>query len=126
MDKDTAARIIQRWFRSKFAKNECTISHSNFLSNYEVIIDKQSYNANEMLASIVLCSSLCVPHSRRKLSESEFEHIHEKYDPFDMTYRLHKDRRHTISNDYSDDVIGCSPRPPLSFILNKTSILYVQ
>lgn len=120
MDKDTAARIIQKWFRSKYSKKECVISHSNFLSSYEVILDKQTYNANELL--INLRHSSFVPHSRRQLTITDIEHIHERYDPFDMTYRM----QNSNQDDYYSDVNGCSPRPPISFILNKASILYVQ
>lgn len=119
MDKHTAACVIQRWFRSKFAKKECVISHSNFLSLYEIIVDKQSYNANQLLMN--LRHSSFVPHSRREFTDSDIEHIHEKYDPFDATYRSSR-----YSIDDNDEVNGCSPRPPLSFILNKASILYVQ
>lgn len=125
MDKDTAARIIQRWFRSKYTKKECVISHSNFLSFYEIVLDKQSYNANEIFANIRYSST--VPHSRREITENELEYIHEKYDPFDMTYRTDKNKRYSCDEyDYTNEVNGCSPRPPLSFILNKASILYVQ
>lgn len=128
MDRDTAACVIQRWFRSKFSKRECVISHSNFLSSYEVLIDKQAYNANELL--IHLRHSSFVPHSRRELTETDVEYIHEKYDPFDITYRTYNNNRHDDLNqdeyEYYNGVNGCSPKPPMSFILNKASILYVQ
>lgn len=125
MDSETAARIIQKWFRSKFSKRECVISHSNFLSSYEVLIDKQIYNANELLMNLRHSSS--VPHSRRELTESDLEYIHERYNPFDMTYRTNKNNRNDEDEyDYCNDVNGCSPKPPISFILNKASILYVQ
>lgn len=123
MDKDTAARIIQRWFRSRFATKECVISHSSYLSVYEIVLDKQSYNANEIIANIQYSSQ--IPHSRREITENDFEYIHQKYDPFDKTYRINK--RYSIDdNDYTSEVSGCSSKPPLSFILNKTRILYVQ
>lgn len=117
MNKDTAARIIQRWFRSKFAKNECVISHSNFLSSYEVVLDKQTYNANELLLN--LRHSSLVPHSRRELSDNDVEYIHERYDPFDTTYRK------MCSDDYNTHHGGCSPKPCISLHLNKASILCV-
>lgn len=129
MDKETAARIIQKWFRSKFARRECLISHSHFLSSYEVMLDKQIYNANELIINLRYSSN--VPHSRRELTETEIEYIHEKFDPFDISYRTCNKN----NNDYGFDteeydnyngVNGCSPKPPISFILNKASILYVQ
>jgi hypothetical protein len=130
MDKEIAARIIQRWFRSKFSKKECVISHSNFLSPYEVILDKQTYNANELL--INLRHSSIVPHSRRELTESDVEYIHERFDPFDTSYRTHNNNRYYNDDldddeyEYCNNVNGCSPKPPISFILNKASILYVK
>lgn len=125
MDRNTAALVIQRWFRTKFAKKECVISHSNFLSLYEIIVDKQSYNANELLMN--LRHSSFVPHSRRDITDSDIENIHEKYDPFDTTYRKHRSSSCSLDYDNDDnDVNGCSPRPPLSFILNKASIMCVR
>lgn len=127
MDKERAALIIQRWFRSKLSKRECVISHSNFLSSYEILIDNQIYNANELL--IHLKYSSFVPHSRRELNESEIEHIHERYNPFDITYRTNNNHDSGLDDneyEYCNGVNGCSPKPPISFILNKTSILYVQ
>lgn len=118
MDANTAAVVIQRWFRSKFTKKECIISQSNFLSLYEVVIDKQTYNANQMLLS--LKHSSFVPHSRREITDMEFEYIHEKYNPFDTTFRS------SYQHDSTNEVNGCSPRPPMSFILNKASIMCVQ
>jgi hypothetical protein len=126
MDKETAARIIQRWFRSKFSNRRCVISHSSFLSSYEVILDKQTYNANELLMNLRHYSF--VPHSRRELTESDIEYIHEKYDPFDTSYRTQKNNRDNLCSEdyeYCNDVHGCSPKPPISFILNKATILYV-
>lgn len=126
MDKETAACIIQRWFRSKFSKQECMISHTSFLSSYEVILDKQTYNANELV--INLRHSSFVPHSRRELNENDLEYIHERYDPFGTSH----ENNHTFDDElngeyqYCNDINGCSPRPPISFIINKASILYVQ
>ena len=113
MDQHTAASIIQRWFRSKLATKECTISHSSYMSCYEVILDKQSYNANEMFNNMKY--SIDVPHSRRQLTEQEMLLIHAKYDPFNRTYSYNK-------ND-DDDIEGSSPKPPLNFTLNRNSIL---
>jgi hypothetical protein len=119
MDKHTAACVIQRWFRSKFAKKECVISHSNFISLYEITVDKQSYDANQLLMNVR--HSSFVPHSRREITDSDIEQIHEKYDPFGTTRKTYRRRI-----DDNDDVNGCSPRPPISFVLNKASILCVQ
>lgn len=127
MDKEIAARTIQRWFRKKFSKKECVISHSNFLSAYAVVLDQQTYNANELL--INLRHSSFVPHSRRKLSTSDIEYIHQKCDPFDTKYRIqnsHQNYDDEYYDEYYNDINGCSPRPPISFILNKASILCVQ
>jgi hypothetical protein len=124
MDKDLAARVIQRWFRKTLSKSECTISHSTFMSNYEIVLDKQVYNANELYISLKYTSK--VPHSRRDLTQEEINMILEKYNPFDCSL---KDAKEKTSHKYNKDgyeeyeVFGSSPKPPMSFVINKSSIL---
>jgi hypothetical protein len=121
MDQHIAASIIQRWFRSKLAKKECTISHSSYMSCYEVILDKQSYNATEMFNNMKY--SIDVPHSRRQLTEQEILLIHAKYDPFNRTCSYNGNYNYNDNDDDDDDIEGSSPKPPLKFILNRNSIM---
>lgn len=79
MDKQRAACIIQRWFRRKLSKVACTISHQSFISDYEIVLDKQVYNANELYRNLMYSTK--VPHSRRELTQDELELIDAKRDP---------------------------------------------
>lgn len=122
MDRNTAAVVIQRWFRANFAKTECVISHTRFLSAYEVVLDKQSYNANEMY--INLKHSSMIPHNRREITERDVELIHARYNPFDDSYKR-PSCRHNLE-DLEDDIYGSSPKAPITLKLNKNSILCVR
>lgn len=80
MDINTAATIIQRWFRSKLSKEPCLISHQAFIADYEIILDKQVYNANELYSNLKYSTQ--VPHSRRDMTNEEIEMIIIKHNPF--------------------------------------------
>lgn len=80
MDVERAAIIIQRWFRSKLTKTPCLISHQAFVADYEIILDKQVYNANELFANLKYSTK--VPHTRREMTLDEIDTIIVKHNPF--------------------------------------------
>jgi hypothetical protein len=92
--KDSAARTIQTKFRHKFTKGRCPLSLKTIMKEYIVVLDKQTYDANEL--NKYLSFSTLVPHSRRQMSDEEIHEIKRKMNPFLINnYHLRKQ----ISND---------------------------
>lgn len=88
MDAQTCAAIkIQRAFRKRFAADECVISGRRFLESYEIILDKQVYDARELHKNLLY--STLVPHSRRTLTDAEIDEIFAKFDPFEAETHYH-------------------------------------
>lgn len=110
MDKQRAACIIQRWFRRRLSKVTCTISHQSFISDYEIVLDKQVYNANELFRNLMYSTK--VPHSRRELTQDELELIDAKRDPCVSLCKP------ALSSSSSTRI-----RPVMTFVLNKNAIL---
>ncbi len=114
MDKQTAACIIQRWFRRKLSKDACTISHETFITDYEIVLDKQIYNANELYRNLLYSTK--VPHSRRELTQEELELIDAKRDP---CISFCKPSPMPLPSPSSDT----RARPFVTLVLNKDAIL---
>lgn len=78
--RDSAAHTIQTIFRLKFSKGRCPISLKTIMKEYIVVLDKQTYDANELHKYISF--STLVPHSRRQMSDEEIQQIKNKMNPF--------------------------------------------
>lgn len=78
--QDCAARTIQDKFRRKFTKGRCPLSLKTIMKEYIVVLDKQTYDANELHKYLYF--STLVPHSRRQMSDDEIQQIKIKMNPF--------------------------------------------
>lgn len=87
-----AASKIQRLFRKRLASDDCIISGRTFMATYEIVLDKQVYDARELYKN--LHYSTQVPHSRRELTDDEITQIRQKFNPFDIegVYNCNRDQ----------------------------------
>lgn len=115
MDNDKAATIIQRWFRKRLSRSQCPISHQAFIAEYEVVLDRQVYNANELYINLKYSNE--VPHTRRELTPEEIDTILIKRNPFITNSCNHNQ----CILDKQANTIKLTK--PITLALNKSSIL---
>lgn len=97
--QDSAARTIQDKFRRKFTKGRCPLSLKTIMKEYIVVLDKQTYDANELQKYIYF--STLVPHSRRQMSQEEIQQIRNKMNPF-IIDNAYQRKRTSNDLDYSN------------------------
>lgn len=117
MDIDKAATIIQRWFRKRLSRSQCPISHQAFVADYEIVLDTQVYNANELYINLKYSNQ--VPHTRRELTSEEIETILFKRNPF-ITNGCNHYQNQSILNKHTNQT------KPIILTLNKSSILDIS
>lgn len=121
MDTNTAVIIIQKWFRSKLSRSQCVISHQSFVLDYEIVLDKQVYNANELYKNLQYSTQ--VPHTRRELTAEEIDDIITKHNPFSND-NIQKERQsRQVIDAHTDNDCLLTTHKPFKMTLNKSAIL---
>lgn len=120
MNNDKAATIIQRWFRKRLSRSQCPISHQAFAADYEIVLDKQVYNANELYINLKYSNK--VPHTRRELTCEEIDTIRIKRNPFITNNCNHNHNQCILDKQRKPS----KPSKPIILSLNKSSILDIS
>lgn len=124
MNSDKAATIIQRWFRKRLSRSQCPISHQAFVADYEIVLDKQAYNANELYINLKYSNQ--VPHTRRELTCEEIDTIRIKRNPFITNNCNHNQCILDKQRKPSKPSKPSRPSKPIILSLNKSSILDIS